>query len=75
MATSGDHASNVGATTGVLGGEQDAWTLGVNWYWRSNFKFMLNYVKVDSSKWVGGTTRRYVDDNPNITEVRMQFYW
>ena len=27
------------------------WTpdLGVNWYWRSNFKFMLNYVKVNSS--------------------------
>ena len=72
-----DGTGNVttGATTGVLGGEQDAWTVGVNWYWRSNFKFMLNYVKVDSSKWVGGTTRRYVDDNPNITEVRMQFYW
>ena len=60
---------------GVLGGKQDIWTAGVNWYWRSNFKFALNYVMVDSSKWVGGTTRRFVDDNPNITEARIQFYW
>ena len=36
---------------GVLGGEMDTWTVGVNWYWRSNFKFMLNYVKVDSSRY------------------------
>ena len=35
---------------GILGGEMDSWTVGVNWYWRSNFKFMLNYVKVDSSQ-------------------------
>ena len=31
--------------TGVLGGEESNWTVGVNWYWRSNFKFSaLNYV-------------------------------
>ena len=35
---------------GALGGEMDSWTVGVNWYWRSNFKFMLNYVMVDSSQ-------------------------
>jgi phosphate-selective porin OprO/OprP len=28
-----------------LGGKMDSWTFGVNWYWRSNFKFLLNYVK------------------------------
>jgi len=52
----------------VLGGKMDTWTGGVNWYLRSNFKFALNYVKVDSS-------RRGVDDNPDITEARVQFYW
>ena len=31
----------------VVGGKMDIWTAGVNWYWRSNFKFMLNYVMVD----------------------------
>ena len=67
----------------------DTWTVGVNWYWRSNFKFMLNYVMVDSSKFMARTpatglvnpadqnqlVNRKVDDNPNILEARFQFYW
>ena len=52
----------------VVGGEMDSWTAGVNWYWRSNFKFMLNYVKVEQEKGA-------LEDNPNILEARMQFYW
>ncbi|MGY3264562.1 OprO/OprP family phosphate-selective porin [Lysobacter sp. HA35] len=74
---------------GVLGGEQNAWTIGANWYWHSNFKFMLNYVKVDSSRYIGKTSATYsanpaynnatfnrvVDDNPDIIEARFQFYW
>ena len=72
---------------GVLGGEMDTLTLGVNWYWRSNFKFMLNYVKVDSSRYIKSTTaaadpannnvtfNRVIEDNPNILEARIQFYW
>ncbi len=31
----------------VRGGEQDVWTLGVNWYVTPNVKFMLNYLRVD----------------------------
>ncbi|MEI2455878.1 OprO/OprP family phosphate-selective porin [Lysobacter firmicutimachus] len=74
---------------GVLGGEMDAWTVGVNWYWRSNFKFMLDYSMVDSSKYIGRTSATYsqnprynnrtfnrvVDDSPNIITARVQFYW
>lgn len=75
---------------GVLGGEMDTWTVGVNWYLRSNLKFMLNYVKVDSSRYFVRTpaspyadnpannnvlVNRKVDDNPNILEARVQFYW
>ena len=74
----------------VLGGEMDTLTLGVNWYWRSNFKFMLNYVKVDSSRYFvktpsspyavipadnGKLVNAVIDDNPNILEARLQFYW
>jgi phosphate-selective porin OprO/OprP len=56
-------------TDGALtGGELDSWTAGVNWYWRSNFKFMLNYVKVDQEKGA-------LEDNPDIVEARLQFYW
>jgi phosphate-selective porin OprO/OprP len=31
----------------VRGGEQDVWTLGINWYATANVKFMLNYLRVD----------------------------
>ncbi len=75
---------------GVLGGQMDTWTVGVNWYWRSNFKFMLNYVMVDSSRYFvrtpaapyadnpannGVLVNGKVDDNPNILEARVQLYW
>ena len=52
----------------VLGGKMSAWTVGMNWYWHSNFEVALNQVMVDSS-------RRGIDDSPNITEMRFQFYW
>ncbi|MBX3693478.1 porin [Dokdonella sp.] len=52
----------------VLGGVESNLTVGVNWYWRSNFKLAANYVHVNS-------TRRGVDDDPNIVEARAQFYW
>lgn len=62
------------AVVGVLGGKMDAWTFGANWYWRSNFKFAVNYVKVDSSKF-SSSLRRDIDDSPSIIEARAQFYW
>jgi phosphate-selective porin OprO/OprP len=59
---------------GVLGGKESNWTLGVNYYWRSNFKLALNYVKVDSEKY-STSLRQYVQDNPSIVEFRAQLYW
>jgi phosphate-selective porin OprO/OprP len=59
---------------GVLGGKESNWTVGVNYYWRSNFKFALNYVKVDSQKW-DASLRTDVQDNPGILEFRAQLYW
>jgi len=50
------------------GGRMETWTAGVNWYLRSNFKVVFNYVHVDSE-------RAGVDDNPGIAEARLQFYW
>jgi phosphate-selective porin OprO/OprP len=52
----------------VQGGDMDIVTAGVNWYWRSNFKFMVNYVKVTSE-------RNGLSDDPNILEARAQFFW
>jgi phosphate-selective porin OprO/OprP len=52
----------------VLGGEQSNWTLGVNWYWRSNYKLTANYVWVDVEK-------AGVSQSPGIFQLRAQFYW
>jgi phosphate-selective porin OprO/OprP len=52
----------------VVGGEMKSWTAGVNWYWRSNFKFMLDYAMVRQDKGV-------LEDDPNVLEARIQFYW
>ncbi len=52
----------------VLGGQMDIITAGVNYYWRSNYKVALNYVKVSSE-------RRDVSDDPSILEARLQFFW
>ena len=60
--------------TGVLGGKENNWTVGVNWYWRSNFKFALNYVKVSSERF-NSTSKLFVSDDPSILEVRAQVYW
>jgi phosphate-selective porin OprO/OprP len=49
----------------VQGGEEHNLTLGVNWYWRTNFKFMANYVDVESE-------RRGIEDNPSVFELRAQ---
>lgn len=59
---------------GVLGGKMDIWTVGVNYYWRSNTKFALNYVMVDSQKY-SSSVRGFVNDDPNILEARLQFFW
>ena len=58
----------------VLGGEEQNLTLGVNWYWRTNFKFQLNYVKVSSERF-SRTLGTGVEDDPSILEARAQFYW
>jgi phosphate-selective porin OprO/OprP len=58
----------------VRGGQEHNVTVGVNWYWRTNFKFMLNYVKVDATRF-SSSLQRNVDDSPNIIEARAQFYW
>ena len=74
---------------GVLGGKEDNWTIGVNWYLRSNFKLAANYVKVNSEKyytktpgtfsqdptWNNKVVNDYLSDDPSIIEFRAQIYW
>lgn len=50
---------------GVVGGEQSNLTLGVNWYWRLNYKFMVNYNITKSE-------RGSIQNDPNVVELRAQ---
>ncbi|MEO7013639.1 MAG: OprO/OprP family phosphate-selective porin [Dokdonella sp.] len=58
----------------IKGGEEHNITVGVNYYWRSNFKFMANYVAVKSSRFNSGLGGDLSDD-PSIFETRLQLYW
>jgi phosphate-selective porin OprO and OprP len=49
----------------VLGGEQETLTLGVNWYWRLNFKFMANYNQTRGA-------RNGINNDPSVVELRAQ---
>ena len=60
----------------IMGGEQTNLTLGVNYYYSRNLRFMANYVMVDVedsqavSDLTGGQT---MDDSPNFVLARMQY--
>ncbi len=74
--TPGATPSSAPIVNGVLGGKMDSWTVGANWYLRSNFKLMFNYVMVKQDKYNNAVGfRRNVEDNPNVAEFRAQFYW
>lgn len=70
----GSVAGTPPVVTGILGGKMDTWTVGANYYWHSNFKLALNYVKVNSSKY-NSTAKAIVSDDPSILEFRAQFFW
>jgi phosphate-selective porin OprO and OprP len=49
----------------VRGGNQETLTLGVNWYWRLNFKFQANYN-------ITRAERGVIDNDPTVVELRAQ---
>ncbi len=53
----------------VIGGSQENFTLGLNWYATPNIRFMLNYVNVLSVDRPGSSTD---DDEPEIIQFRGQ---
>ncbi|MFT3806685.1 OprO/OprP family phosphate-selective porin [Arenimonas sp.] len=54
----------------VYGGTEHNLIVGANYYWHSNFKFALNYVKVNSERGLIP-----INDDPSIIEFRAQIYW
>lgn len=49
----------------VFGGDEQNWTLGVNWYANSRVRFMFNYINVSSE-------RQGISDDPGILLARAQ---
>lgn len=58
----------------MRGGRMEAWTVGMNWYWRKNAKLMLNYVDVASRR-TDAASGAVIDDDPSIIEARLQLHW
>ncbi|MDE1149405.1 MAG: porin [Azospirillaceae bacterium] len=57
----------------IRGGQQEVWTLGLNWYPTSNIKFMLDYQFIDLKKYASATSSVQTGDNWQSFGGRMQF--
>lgn len=64
-------------TGGVNGGQQETYSLGVNWYPSVNLKFMLDFLHANVDKLKAGTTGTYPTTKAGATvdavAARMQF--
>ena len=47
------------AAGGIRGGEQEAWTLGLNWYVNNNIRFLLDYQIIDVDRLSSGAANAY----------------
>ena len=59
-----DLNDDLGVATGIAGGKQTVYTVGLNWYVNRNVRFMLNYLHADIDKQLSPT---------NITDVGARF--
>ncbi|MCC5793234.1 MAG: hypothetical protein JJT85_00680 [Chromatiales bacterium] len=67
-----DLNSRVADPSGVIGGEQQNLTFGINWYPNDNLRLMLNWVKVLDVDRPGS---QFDGIEPNIVQLRAQTYW
>ena len=58
--------------SGIEGGKEANWTLGVNWYATPNIRFMANYVRAETDPTSVETNELAVDEKINIFQVRGQ---
>ena len=47
------------AAGGIRGGEQSAWTAGLNWYVNNNVRFLVDYQWVDVDRQSTGAANAY----------------
>ena len=59
----------------VRGGSEDNWTVGLNYYLGTHWKFQANYIWANSTKFYGNPLNANADVDPRIFEVRAQVYF
>lgn len=59
----------------VLGGKQNDWTIGANWYLGQHFKFQANYIWANSTKHYGAPINGDAAVDPRVFELRAQIYF
>jgi phosphate-selective porin OprO/OprP len=56
----------------VEGGSSDQITLGVNWYYKPQLKFMMNYILVNNDRYADADGDVAIEDEPRIFQLRAQ---
>ena len=59
----------------VLGGKQNDWTIGANWYLGQHLKFQANYIWANSTRHYGAPLNAEADVDPRVFELRAQVYF
>ena len=59
----------------VLGGKENDWTIGANWYVGQHLKFQANYIRARSTKHYGAPIDGDANVDPRIFELRAQVYF
>lgn len=60
-------------STGIAGGEQEAITIGLNWYLNNNVRLMLNDIIMKVNRRASAGSVQRVDQKLNTVAARMQF--
>jgi phosphate-selective porin OprO/OprP len=59
----------------VLGGKEENWTVGLNYYLGTHWKFQANYIWANSDKFYASGLNQVAAVDPRIFEVRAQIYF
>ncbi|MDE1968825.1 MAG: porin [Alphaproteobacteria bacterium] len=68
-----DLNDKLGSATGVAGGKQQTYTVGVNWYPSSNLRFMLDYIHAKVDKLASATSGTQTGATVDAIALRSQF--
>jgi len=63
----------LGSSTGVAGGKQQTYSVGLNWYPSTNLRFMLDYIHAKVDKQASATNSTPVGASMDAIAMRTQF--